>query len=609
MQQNREQRVVGRLRFGRLLPQEGSDLDYVAQSQGFCELKVWFDDRTATAICLASLHPSSKILEAALQFLLDYEKIEDDDESDASSSEDDALQFLLDFEKIEDDDESDASSSEDDATPQKPQVVLSKEDVYKANHKGENDDDESNRSHNWSSPVDFAPVLSVPSKIVQPHQKDVTNLLAAAVQACHDMVPPDAVEPLFRQLVNHFVHDRLRSESIAVGLNVVREARIPLLMTKELLQDLVLYKKSHDKAVSSAAQSLVTLFREICPSLLVKKYRGRPIDPKARPKAFGEVNVASNVAGIEKMVVVMILMAINNDPTGDGNESDYDSDIEANTSGSSEADENDSDAIEDVSDDDAKINSESEDELKEDDEAPVDENGCSSADEVDSVSEAGSSDDMNDDVELHHDSGDEISIGKKRKLSDFDGQLNAADSSLQALKKIAATISDVASDGILSDEHFQRIEEKKAKEEAKFALLHHGLLEKGSDSKSASFKIPSSEQLSMKRVDPAKLEARRHRKLTKEQRMELVRAGREEGGKYQARTAMKQKKVVTLAPFTFLILDKHEVEGWSEQQAEGAQEKAMPMAAKRAKVKRNGQEKKRKQARSKKQFRWKKAWK
>lgn len=73
-------------------------------------------------------------------------------------------------------------------------------------------------------------------------------------------VPPDAVEPLFKQIVNQFVHDRSRTEvsinryffvillsqllyfiklnpymafplqSIAVGLNVVREIclRIPL---------------------------------------------------------------------------------------------------------------------------------------------------------------------------------------------------------------------------------------------------------------------------------------------------------------------------------------------------------------------------------------------
>ena len=41
-----------------------------------------------------------------------------------------ALSFLLDYEKIEDDDDSDGSSSEDE-TPQKPQVVISKENVYK----------------------------------------------------------------------------------------------------------------------------------------------------------------------------------------------------------------------------------------------------------------------------------------------------------------------------------------------------------------------------------------------------------------------------------------------------------------------------------------------
>ncbi|GAB2211094.1 hypothetical protein Droror1_Dr00016385, partial [Drosera rotundifolia] len=242
-----------------------------------------------------------------------------------------ALQFLLDYEKVEDDDESGASSSEDDATPQKLHVVLNKEDVQK-------------------------------------------------------------------------------------------------LMTEELLQDLFLYKKSHDKAVSSAARSLVTLFRE-----------GTFYWPKARPKAFGEVNVASDFAGIEllKEDGGDDTDGDDNDPTGDGNESDYDS-IQANASGSSEGDENDTDANEDVSDDNAKINSESEDdELEEDDEAPVDKDACSSADEADSVSEASTSDVMNDDIELHHDSGDESSIGKNRKLSDFDGgQLDAVDSSYYLISKL-----------------------------------------------------------------------------------------------------------------------------------------------------------------------------
>jgi hypothetical protein len=35
------------------------------------------------------------------------------------------------------------------------------------------------------------------------------------------------------------------------------------MMSEDLLQDLVLYKKSHEKAVSIAARSLITLFREV----------------------------------------------------------------------------------------------------------------------------------------------------------------------------------------------------------------------------------------------------------------------------------------------------------------------------------------------------------
>lgn len=52
----------------------------------------------------------------------------------------------------------------------------------------------------------------------------------------------------------------------------------------------------------------------------------------------------------------------------------------------------------------------------------------------------------------------------------------------------------------LSSQSFQ------AKKEAKLALSRQGLLRKGSDPKLSALKLPSAEQLSLKRVDPAKLE-------------------------------------------------------------------------------------------------------
>ncbi|GAB4828877.1 hypothetical protein Ancab_018537 [Ancistrocladus abbreviatus] len=633
-----------------------------------CDLhrrKVWFDDRTANTICTACFHPSSKIMKAALLFLLDYEKIKDDDDSDTSSSE-------------------------DDAAPQKPQVVLSREAIYKAHHKGTTASKKKKKAKlervmrsmkrhqrltsetsgsNYYSPLshlkdaqgfaerlfsrlqscnekfevkmmmlkviartvglhrlillNFYPFLQ---KYVQPHQRDVTNLLAAAVQACHDMVPPDAVEPLFKQIVNQFVHDRSRTEAIAIGLNVVREIclRMPLLMTEELLQDLVLYKKSHEKAISSAARSLVTLFREVCPSLLVKKDRGRPIDPKARPKAFGEVHVASDIPGIE-----LLKRDIedgdddDDDDVGGDYDVDGDNDVREHAFSSSEDDYDDNngdvgDEPRDImGDDDSSIDSGSEVAVgEEDDEMDDDEDGSSTAHDEGSASEvSGGEEELNDLQECTEGGGgsdrkteaqklklsdmgaasDKKSKAQKRTFFDFEGQLNTVDTSLRALKKLAAANmcheSPDATDEIFSDEKFQRIKELQAQNQAKNALTRQGLFRKASDSKSATIKILSSDQLSIKRVDPAELDARIHRKMTKDERMALVKAGREERGKYQARTAVKQKKKG----------------GLSNKQKE--HRKAMPRAAKLAKVAKTRQEKKRKQMRSGKQFRGKKAWK
>lgn len=55
---------------------------------------------------------------------------------------------------------------------------------------------------------------------------------------------------------------------------------------------------------------------QICPSLLIKKDRGRPTDPKARPKAYGEVNIATDVPGAE------LLQNSDDDVQQDGNHSD-----------------------------------------------------------------------------------------------------------------------------------------------------------------------------------------------------------------------------------------------------------------------------------------------
>ncbi|KAJ7945477.1 Protein SDA1 [Quillaja saponaria] len=601
-----------------------------------CELhrrKVWFDDRTGNAICTASFHTSSRIMIAALSFLLDYEKIENDDDSDASSSEDDLISPSA-------------------------HVVLSKESVYKAHHKGtvaskkkkkaklqramrsmkrQQRLSSENSNFNYYSPLNhlkdaqgfveklfsrlqscnetykvkmmmvkviartiglhrlmllnFYPFLQ---KYVKSHQPEVLNLLAAAVQACHEMIPTDVVEPLFKQIVNQFVHDRSRPEAITVGLNTVREIcmRMPLLMTEDLLQDLTLYKKSHEKAVSIAARSLITLFRELYPSLLVKKDRGRPTDPKARPKAYGEASVSSNVPGLE------LLQNDDNDDEQDASNSNesmlsgsddddqmtaasdtddkenqlYDDDTESGDDG---VEENDDLSENEDDDDNSNINDDGDDNEEEDG------IGNSDTEEKDGVANSSDIDTMDRKTTIKN------SGASKRKFSDFSGQVITADASLRALKKLAgATVEpgpSESTDGFLSNEDFQKIKELKAKEKAKTALHQHGLTK--------SIKVPSFDKLNVKPVDPAKLEVHVRKKLSKEQRLELVRAGREERGKYQARAAVKQKKTG----------------GLSNKQKE--HKKKMPQAAKREKVGRSRLEKRKKQQRQGKQFRGRKAWK
>lgn len=143
---------------------------------------------------------------------------------------------------------------------------------------------------------------------------------------------------------------------------------------------------------------------------------------------------------------------------------------------------------------------------------------------------------------------------------------------------------------MLLSEHFtDSVYEFQAKKAAKLALVQHGL-SKG-DTRSVTFKLPSTDELSLKRVDPSQLavssrsphtkshtfylyklffpptaRAKAHtldlyklfmqahvkRKMTKEERLEMVKAGREDRGKYQARAAIKQKKV-TREPYSLVL--------------------------------------------------------
>lgn len=62
--------------------------------------------------------------------------------------------------------------------------------------------------------LDFYPFLQ---KYFQPHQQDVTQILAITAQACHVYVPPEVLDPPVRAIANNFVSDHCSAEAMTVG--------------------------------------------------------------------------------------------------------------------------------------------------------------------------------------------------------------------------------------------------------------------------------------------------------------------------------------------------------------------------------------------------------
>ena len=106
---------------------------------------------------------------------------------------------------------------------------------------------------------------------------------------------------------------------------------------EELLRDLSQYKKARDKPVATAARALIALFRELAPSLLEKKDRGKGADLEKNVKAFGTKEVAERVDGAELLQLERIkrkrLVAEIENMTEFDNNSDDNSDVSSDEEG------------------------------------------------------------------------------------------------------------------------------------------------------------------------------------------------------------------------------------------------------------------------------------
>ena len=310
-------------------------------------------------------------------------------------------------------------------------------------------------------------------KFLTPKQRDVTRILAACAQACHELVPPESLNVMVRKIADEFVSDGVSSEVAAAGLNTIREicVRAPLAIDETLLQDLTEYKGSKDKGVAMAAKSLVTLYREVATDMLKRKDRGKLAsmemqDAKRRGESsrrpqFGVENTVQGIEGIE------LLAKWKKEHEGeDGDEEDSDNwEIDEDANNGSDADDIDGEWVTVESDKEYDVDMDSSDS------------------------------DSDSDLDL----GDDTNQGKTEKKKEEEENKQTTLNSEEAFQQVAST-------RILTPADFAKLEELKTEERVSklMGIKHDELVDADS------------------LVGPIK-----HRKQTREERLAKVMEGRE----------------------------------------------------------------------------------
>lgn len=290
-------------------------------------------------------------------------------------------------------------------------------------------------------------------KYLTPKQRNVTQIMAAAAQASHDLVPPESIQIVVRKIADEFVSDGVAAEVASAGINTIREilARAPLAIDAPLLQDLTEYKGSKSKAVMMAARSLISLYREVAPEMLLKKDCGKVASielqkgEKSGLPQYGVENNVTSIPGIE-------LLAKWKKEQGLDSREDEEDDANWEVDDDEDASDIEGDWIDVESDKEINI-SDSDDDNEEDEQEQEPEKGKAkigkAEDNEDEVSDLElSSDDDDEDSEENKDgkavADSEEPPTKKQKIRNEDADINAEQAMNELLSSRILTPADFA---------------------------------------------------------------------------------------------------------------------------------------------------------------------
>lgn len=131
---------------------------------------------------------------------------------------------------------------------------------------------------------------------LSPTQSEITVILAALIETCHDIIPPGELEPVMHKLFDNFVSETLPAPYITIGLNAVREIieRAPYVISQEYITVIETLKEFKNKSVRNSARSLINCLKEINSNVL-------NIYDKDKEKYlhFGQSKASDHIEGIE----------------------------------------------------------------------------------------------------------------------------------------------------------------------------------------------------------------------------------------------------------------------------------------------------------------------
>ncbi|KYQ89192.1 SDA1 domain-containing protein [Tieghemostelium lacteum] len=374
----------------------------------------------------------------------------------------------------------------------------------------------------------FYPFLQ---KYLQPHQKEITYILAVLAQSCHELVDPDVLKPIISTIAKYFVNDGCNPEVIAIGLNTIRAiaSRCPLSMDKVLLADLIQYKDKKEKGVKMASTSLLHFFRENYPSLLPKKERGKK-KTDIQPLEFGAQKIHTAIDGVELLYDEELNRELDQHENADDDDDEF-MDIEDDEEMNDIQDDDGWESASDEEDEEEKQNNWKE--VKDGEEIEV------SDDEEDDDEEEDEEDDgeweevSDDEDDENEEEWEEVSDDEQEEEEEEEEDKETTEQQKVVQKKTIPEPDDLGLK-ILSDQDIERIKKLKALRDSKSLKRPLEAISQDDDDENVNGYI-----------DPMDLRGEhKKRKASLEERIALVKEGRKDRD-YGSKTSRKKRGKMT----------------------------------------------------------------